>query len=389
MRLSRVLVTWSLVIAALVVIVPAGALASGPSAGDQQYVDPLSGTKTTKPKPKPKPVELAHDDYESGAQLARTDDDAHTGSDAHTDRDRLGDEHEYDHVDDVDEERPVVLEHPAAYRVRRLARWRVRGRAARCRPDTPPAPWRNPLVTTPVLINGRAVVRAQIGGVERFARELALRLPALRPDRYRVIRPPPGLAHRAGHVWEQAILPIRAARAPLIFSPANLAPAVGPRNAVVIHDAAALRHPEAYSRAYVAYQHRMLPLIARRARLLFTVSGFARGELVDLLGVDPERVTVIPEGVDRRFSPDADPAPARLRHNLTEPYVLALGTISDRKNLSVLDTAARALRERGSSSWPQARGAAICGAAPPRRSGGSATSPNAICRACTPARSRS
>ena len=39
--------------------------------------------------------------------------------------------------------------------------------------------------TAPVAINARAAVRAEIGGVERLARELALRLPALRPDRYR------------------------------------------------------------------------------------------------------------------------------------------------------------------------------------------------------------
>ena len=103
----------------------------------------------------------------------------------------------------------------------------------------------------PVGINARAAVRAQIGGVERLAREMAIRLPALRPDRYRVIRPPAGLAHRAGHVWEQLALPALACGARALYSPANLAPVAFPRNVVVIHDVAALRHPEAYSRAYV------------------------------------------------------------------------------------------------------------------------------------------
>ena len=40
--------------------------------------------------------------------------------------------------------------------------------------------------------------------MERVASELVSRLPALRPDRYRVVAPRPALAHRAGHVWEQA-----------------------------------------------------------------------------------------------------------------------------------------------------------------------------------------
>lgn len=176
---------------------------------------------------------------------------------------------------------------------------------------------------------------------------MAVRLPALAPDRYRVIAPPRALAHRAGHVWEQAVLPARAAGCTLIYSPANLAPLLAPGNVVVIHDAAALRHPEAYSRPYVAYQRMLLPALARRARIVITVSEFSRGELVELLGADPDRVRVIPEGVDRRFSVDVDPAPALAAYGLRSPYVLAIGTASARKNLAALERAAQALRERG------------------------------------------
>jgi glycosyltransferase involved in cell wall biosynthesis len=201
--------------------------------------------------------------------------------------------------------------------------------------------------TAPVAINARAAVRAQIGGVERLTRELALRLPALRPDRYRVIRPLRGLAHRAGHVWEQALLPAQAAGAPVILSPANLAPAASRRNVVVIHDAAALRHPEAYSGVFVAYHRQILPLLARRARLVLTPSAFSRGELVEVLGADPDRVVVVPEGVDGRFRPDADSGATRRRHGLERPYGLVVGTVSDRKNLAVLEPVARALAGRG------------------------------------------
>jgi glycosyltransferase involved in cell wall biosynthesis len=190
-------------------------------------------------------------------------------------------------------------------------------------------------------------VRTHIGGVERLAREMALRLPAMCPDRYRVIAPPPRLAHRAGHLWEQGLLPALASGHPLLYSPANLAPVLYPRNAVVIHDAAALRHPEAYSPAYVAYQRRMLPALARRARVLITVSEFSRGELVEMLGVAPERITVIPEGVDERFFAATPDRVVAARYALPERYVLALGTVSERKNLDVLGRAAGALHERG------------------------------------------
>jgi glycosyltransferase involved in cell wall biosynthesis len=197
----------------------------------------------------------------------------------------------------------------------------------------------------PVAINARAAVRAEIGGVERYARELARRLPELRPDRYRVTHPPQLLAHRAGHAWEQGALPL--ARASLIYSPANLAPVLSRRNVVVIHDAAPFRHPEAFSGPYLAYQQRMLPLIARRARLVITVSAFARAELIDVLGVEPDRVRVVPDGVDRRFNPGADPAPVRAAYGLHRPYVLSVGTSSARKQLAALAPVARALAARG------------------------------------------
>lgn len=197
-----------------------------------------------------------------------------------------------------------------------------------------------------VAINARAAARAQIGGVERLAGEMARRLPEIRPERYRVIAPPAALAHRAGHAWEQAVLPIRSAECSLIYSPANLAPVLSARNVVVIHDAAPLRHPESYSRPYAAYQRMMLAALVRRARLVITVSEFSRSELVELLGAEPGRVRVIPAGVDERF---ADRAGAKVpeAHGIAGPYVLAVGTRSARKNLAVLGVAARALGEHG------------------------------------------
>ena len=198
-------------------------------------------------------------------------------------------------------------------------------------------------MTPPVAINARAAVRREIGGVERVARELAVRLPALRPDRYRVLRPPRALAHRAGHAWEQAALPLLARGAELILSPANLAPVASRRNVVVIHDAAALRHPEWYSAPYVRWQRAMLPRIARRARRVITVSEFSRGELTELLGVPADRITVVPNGVDERFSPDADPEPARTALALQGDYALVVGTRIARKNTAALAAAAEAL----------------------------------------------
>jgi glycosyltransferase involved in cell wall biosynthesis len=198
----------------------------------------------------------------------------------------------------------------------------------------------------PVAIDARAAARPELGGVERWARELARRLPALRPGGYVVLRPPAALAHRAGHAWEQLALPVRASRlgARALLCPANLAPLVYGRSIVVIHDAAPLRHPGWYSRAYVAWQRLALPAIARRARQVVTVSEFARAELAELLDVE---ASVIPGGVDERFTPAADPEPARRAHRLERPYVLCVASQTARKNLAALVPAARALAADG------------------------------------------
>jgi glycosyltransferase involved in cell wall biosynthesis len=198
-----------------------------------------------------------------------------------------------------------------------------------------------------IVIDARAAARPELGGVERWARELERRLPALRPGGYRVARPPAWLAHRAGHLWEQAVLPARARGARLLLCPANLAPLAFQRNAVVLHDAAALREPGWYSAAYAAWQRALLPRIARRAALVITVSGFSRRELSELLGLDPAGIAVVPGGVDARFDPGADPEPARAALALERPYVLTVASRTARKNLAALGDAARALKAEG------------------------------------------
>jgi glycosyltransferase involved in cell wall biosynthesis len=201
----------------------------------------------------------------------------------------------------------------------------------------------------PIVINARAAIRPQITGVERWAREMARRLPELRPGAYRVVAPSARFAHGLGHLWEQAALPAIAARsrAGVVFSPASLAPLGWPHNVVLMHDAAVLRHPELYGRAYIAWERRLLPRIARHALRVITVSDHSRHEVVELLGADPQRVTVVSPGVDERFTPDADAERSRAELGLTGPYVLSVAASGLRKNLLALAATAGRLRTEG------------------------------------------
>ena len=202
----------------------------------------------------------------------------------------------------------------------------------------------------PVILNHRAATRSTITGVERWTAEVIARLRARDPARYVVAEPPPAARSRArAQAWEQTALPALAAArgASLIFSPANLAPLAWPRNVLVMHDAAVLREPDAYSRAYRLW-HRYAGLTcARRARAVVTVSEFSRRELIALAGIEPERLEVIPGGVSPVFHAGADPQPVATRYDLTGPYVLTIATEDPRKNLAALGPAAAALRAEG------------------------------------------
>ena len=159
------------------------------------------------------------------------------------------------------------------------------------------------------------------------------------------------------------MLPARAARlrSPLLLCPANLAPAVSRRTVLVLHDAAALRHPGWYAPAYVAWQRRLLPVLVARARLIVTVSAFSRDELVELLGADPGGIAIVPGGVDGRFTPAADTGAARRTHGLARPYVLCVASHTARPGRAPRGSCARCARRRRARRAVPDRG---CGARP-------------------------
>jgi glycosyltransferase involved in cell wall biosynthesis len=79
------------------------------------------------------------------------------------------------------------------------------------------------------------------------------------------------------------------------------------------------------------------------------VSECSRRDLVSHLGLDVDRVQVIPEGVDARFRPPVNDAwlqAVLARYIIKRPYVLYVGGINARKNIARLFTAYAYLRER-------------------------------------------
>lgn len=108
---------------------------------------------------------------------------------------------------------------------------------------------------------------------------------------------------------------------------------------ITIHDLAPLRWPEHYLRLpYARVGHAWEYALARRADAIIAVSEATRRDVIDLLHVPPERVTVIPEAVDTEFRPPSAEEGRRVAATFGVPgrYVLYVGQFDPRKNMEGL-----------------------------------------------------
>jgi glycosyltransferase involved in cell wall biosynthesis len=116
----------------------------------------------------------------------------------------------------------------------------------------------------------------------------------------------------------------------------------GCRAVITVHDLAPLRWPEHYLRLpHARIGHAWEYALARRADAIIAVSEATRRDVVDLLRVPPERVTVIPEAVDTDFAPPSAEEGRRVAATFGVPgrYVLYVGQFDPRKNMDGLLTA--------------------------------------------------
>jgi glycosyltransferase involved in cell wall biosynthesis len=106
---------------------------------------------------------------------------------------------------------------------------------------------------------------------------------------------------------------------------------------------------------FVTRRHRLVAAAAgrrlrRQADLVIVPSETTKADVVDQLQIDPGRIAVIPWGCDERFQPQEDPtrlALVRRKYRLPGRYVLFVGTLEPRKNLTTLLKAYAMLRAGG------------------------------------------
>lgn len=125
----------------------------------------------------------------------------------------------------------------------------------------------------------------------------------------------------------------RAARADVLLLPAanrRVALRPGLPTVGVVHDLAQFTVPDKYDRLRTAYVRWLLPKALASFEALAAVSHATRRDMASFLSCAPERVHVIPNGVDAdRFAPSdgAPSAEARAHLGLTTPYLLYLARL--------------------------------------------------------------
>jgi glycosyltransferase involved in cell wall biosynthesis len=190
-----------------------------------------------------------------------------------------------------------------------------------------------------VVVNGRFLAR-RVTGVERHGREIlryfgsSIRLESTRRQNWR------------GHTWEQMILPGKLNRGSILWSPANTGPLMVRNQALTVHDLSPLEHPEWFRTGFATWYRLLLPLLVRHVRKIFTPSEYVKQKVMRRFGI--RNVIVTPNGVDRSvFHPGAH----QTQFDLPRCYLLFVGTLEPRKNLSHLLCAWNQIKDEFKETW--------------------------------------
>ena len=108
---------------------------------------------------------------------------------------------------------------------------------------------------------------------------------------------------------------------------------------VTVHDLSFIRYPQCADANLRVYLNKVVPRSVHRANLVLADSQSTKDDLVELLGVAPDRIEVVYPGVEKRFRPIEDQAlleKVRKRYDLPPRFILGLGTLQPRKNFTRL-----------------------------------------------------
>ena len=194
------------------------------------------------------------------------------------------------------------------------------------------------------------------GGIPEDIRQLSRRLPLLDSHNDYLIlqshKDAKSLHHLSGirlvkcitpahHPLERTTLTLELLpwRTHLLHSPDFIAPHGGPwRSIITIHDLTFLRYPKFLTPKSRHYYNHQIHSSVKRADAILADSNATRSDILELLGVHPEKVTTVHLAADERFHPQSEKVVISThdRLNLPRHYLLFVGTFEPRKNIRSL-----------------------------------------------------
>ena len=211
-------------------------------------------------------------------------------------------------------------------------------------------------------IDANLLLRTQPTGIEVYLAELVRLLPVVAPQhRYRLYfnylrsrhnervasfsarqvetrtcRIPPQLLEP---LHRYASLPIDwlAGKVDLMFCPSFVVqPQRHGRAVVTVHDLIPFTHPEFCEEWLIRHFTARVPQSLRRADAIIAVSRYTADAMNKVLGVERERIYIVPNGIHEQFrhvARSGDPLETARCLGIDGPYVLFVGTHEPRKNL--------------------------------------------------------
>lgn len=121
---------------------------------------------------------------------------------------------------------------------------------------------------------------------------------------------------------------IRKHKPEIFYSPSFMPPvAFSTPYIFTVHD---LMHLFYYTKMHRVYYQQVIAKLAKKAKAIITVSHYSKQQLVDLLGIREELISVIYNGVDPSFYQN------REAHAIGRPYLLYVGNRRKNKNLAAM-----------------------------------------------------
>ncbi len=193
-----------------------------------------------------------------------------------------------------------------------------------------------------VLLHPADVERLGLGADPRFHSIALSRLTGLAAI--------PGVRFLWRNATEQLPLAALSRRFDLVHYLDSYGPLLAPTSVPVVltvHDLIPLSAERYFSWWAQAYLAALMRRTIPRARALLAVSAHTGRQLTTRLGIPPERVVVVPNGIDPRFRPQSASERRRVadRYGLPDRYVIYAGSIHPRKNVARLIRAFASARQ--------------------------------------------